>query len=142
MIVCGCGCADEEAGIRYDAMPPGKGFRELQMLSGGEQSVAALALIFALHSYQPSPFLVMDEVDAALDNANVQRVVAYIRRKAAPVDPVDADMQAIVISLKDGFYEKASGLVGVYRDSASDCSRTLTLDLEQFPMSSIPVPAL
>jgi Fe-S cluster assembly ATPase SufC len=71
-------------------MPPGKRFRELEMLSGGEKTVAALALIFGLHSFQPSPFFVMDEIDAALDNHNVQKVthepVSVYRRFGRPLE--------------------------------------------------------
>ena len=52
-------------------MPPLKRFRDMDQLSGGERTVAALALLFAIHSFQPAPFFVLDEVDAALDNANV-----------------------------------------------------------------------
>ncbi|KAF9517669.1 hypothetical protein BS47DRAFT_1339193 [Hydnum rufescens UP504] len=58
------------SGIKYTAMPPMKRFRDMEQLSGGEKTVAALALLFAIHSYQPSPFFVLDEVDAALDNTN------------------------------------------------------------------------
>jgi structural maintenance of chromosome 1 len=71
----------DDAGISYTVMPPGKAYREMQLLSGGEKTQAALALIFALHAFRPSPFLVMDEVDAALDANNVQRVAAYIRKR-------------------------------------------------------------
>ncbi|WFC98827.1 Structural maintenance of chromosomes protein 1 [Malassezia yamatoensis] len=53
-------------GMRYHAMPPMKRFRDMDQLSGGEKSIAALALLFAIHSYQPAPFFVLDEVDAAL----------------------------------------------------------------------------
>lgn len=60
-------------------MPPMKRFRPLSELSGGEKTVAALALLFAIHSYKPAPFFVLDEIDAALDNINVNRVSAYIR---------------------------------------------------------------
>lgn len=54
----------------------------LAQLSGGERTVAALALLFAIHKFRPSPFFVMDEVDAALDNVNVTRVADYIRMRA------------------------------------------------------------
>jgi len=54
-------------GITYHAMPPMKRFRDMDQLSGGEKTMAALALLFAIHSYHPSPFFVLDEVDAALD---------------------------------------------------------------------------
>ena len=55
-------------GMKFNAMPPMKRFRDMEQLSGGEKTVAALALLFAIHSYRPAPFFVMDEVDAALDN--------------------------------------------------------------------------
>jgi len=60
-------------GIKYNAMPPAKRFRDMDQLSGGERTVAALALLFAIHKFRPSPFFVMDEIDAALDNVNVRR---------------------------------------------------------------------
>jgi structural maintenance of chromosome 1 len=63
-------------------MPPSKRFREMEQLSGGEKTVAALALLFAIHSFRPSPFFVLDEVDAALDSKNVGKVAAYIREKS------------------------------------------------------------
>ncbi|KAG2428316.1 hypothetical protein HXX76_010464 [Chlamydomonas incerta] len=68
-------------GIKFTAIPPAKRFRDMEQLSGGEKTVAALALLFALHSFRPSPFFVLDEVDAALDAANVARVAHYIRRR-------------------------------------------------------------
>ncbi|KAI9259119.1 RecF/RecN/SMC [Helicostylum pulchrum] len=108
-------------GIKYYAMPPMKRFRDMEQLSGGEKSVAALALLFAIHSYKPSPFFVLDEVDAALDNANVSTVAAYIRQHATP------EFQFIVISLKHTFYEKAQSLVGIYRDQDLNSSKTMTL---------------
>jgi structural maintenance of chromosome 1 len=66
-------------GIKYNAMPPMKRFRDMEQLSGGEKTVAALALLFAIHSYRPAPFFVMDEIDAALDNVNVRKVCHYIK---------------------------------------------------------------
>ncbi|KAL9558398.1 hypothetical protein MBANPS3_000941 [Mucor bainieri] len=108
-------------GITYHAMPPMKRFRDMEQLSGGEKSVAALALLFAIHSFKPSPFFVLDEVDAALDNTNVSTVASYIRQHATP------DFQFIVISLKHTLYEKAESLVGIYRDQDLNSSKTMTL---------------
>ncbi|KAF5378785.1 hypothetical protein D9615_006938 [Tricholomella constricta] len=113
-------------GIKYHAMPPMKRFRDMEQLSGGEKTVAALALLFAIHSYQPAPFFVLDEVDAALDNTNVAKVANYIRAQAS-----DA-FQFIVISLKGSLYERGNSLVGIYRDQDVNSSRTLTLDLTQY----------
>lgn len=123
-------------GIKYTAMPPTKRFREMEQLSGGEKTVAALALLFAIHSFRPSPFFVLDEVDAALDNLNVAKVAAFIRLKSRDEnkdqDKDGVGFQSIVISLKDNFYVKADALVGVYRDSERSCSRTLTFDLSKY----------
>ena len=107
--------------------------------------MAALALLFAIHrlamtwniifyhmaenrrvlfySYQPAPFFVLDEVDAALDNTNVAKIANYIRGHASD------DFQFIVISLKGSLYERGHSLVGIYRDQEVNSSRTLTLDV-------------
>ncbi|KAL8842669.1 MAG: hypothetical protein Q9170_000444 [Blastenia crenularia] len=110
-------------GIKYHAMPPLKRFRDMEHLSGGEKTMAALALLFAVHSYQPSPFFVLDEVDAALDNANVAKIANYIRDHAGP------GMQFIVISLKTGLFQGSEALVGIYRDQGANTSKALTLDV-------------
>lgn len=114
------------SGIKYHAMPPLKRFRDMEHLSGGEKTMAALALLFAVHSYQPSPFFVLDEVDAALDNANVEKIRNYIREHAGP------GMQFIVISLKTGLFQGSESLVGVFRDQEANSSKTLTLDVSSF----------
>ncbi|KAK4219649.1 structural maintenance of chromosomes protein 1 [Rhypophila decipiens] len=114
------------SGIKYHAMPPLKRFRDMEHLSGGEKTMAALALLFAIHSYQPSPFFVLDEVDAALDNANVDKIKKYIREHAGP------GMQFIVISLKTGLFQDSESLIGVYRDQDVNSSKTLTLDVSIF----------
>ncbi|KAJ7977239.1 Structural maintenance of chromosomes protein [Quillaja saponaria] len=125
-------------GIKYTAMPPQKRFRDMEQLSGGEKTVAALALLFSIHSYRPSPFFILDEVDAALDNLNVAKVAGFIRSKSCEgargnQEPDGSSgFQSIVISLKDSFYDKAEALVGVYRDSERSCSRTLTFDLTKY----------
>ncbi|KAJ6561466.1 condensin complex subunit SMC1 [Mycena vulgaris] len=113
-------------GIKYHAMPPMKRFRDMEQLSGGEKTVAALALLFAIHSYQPAPFFVLDEVDAALDNTNVAKIANYIQSQASDT------FQFIVISLKGSLYERGHSLVGIYRDQDVNSSRTLTLDLTQY----------
>lgn len=125
-------------GIKYTAMPPTKRFRDMEQLSGGEKTVAALALLFAIHSFRPSPFFILDEVDAALDNLNVAKVAGFIRSKSCggarlTQDPEEGcGFQSIVISLKDSFYDKAEALVGVYRDAERGCSSTLTFDLTKY----------
>ncbi|XP_077250735.1 structural maintenance of chromosomes protein 1-like [Tasmannia lanceolata] len=125
-------------GIKYTAMPPTKRFRDMEQLSGGEKTVAALALLFSIHSYRPSPFFILDEVDAALDNLNVAKVAGFIRSKSCDGARTNQDseagngFQSIVISLKDSFYDKAEALVGVYRDSERSCSATLTFDLTKY----------
>ncbi|CAN8070880.1 unnamed protein product [Agarophyton chilense] len=122
-------------GIKFNAMPPTKRFRDMDQLSGGERTVAALALLFAIHDFRPSPFFVLDEIDAALDNLNVGRVSSYVRSRAP-------ELQTIVISLKDSFYERADALVGIYRDVTLHSSRLLTLDLMEFDEpTSTPVAA-
>ncbi|KAI9657573.1 MAG: Structural maintenance of chromosomes protein 1 [Trizodia sp. TS-e1964] len=124
-------------GIKYHAMPPLKRFRDMEHLSGGEKTMAALALLFAVHSYQPSPFFVLDEVDAALDNSNVAKIANYIREHAGP------GMQFIVISLKTGLFQDSEGLIGIYRDQMLNSSKALTLDVSApFPMINIIYPSM
>ena len=118
-----------KAGLSFNAMPPMKRFRDMEQLSGGEKTVAALSLLFAIHSFRPAPFFVMDEVDAALDNVNLRKVCNYIRRRS------ETDFQCIVISLKDMFYEQSQSLVGICRDIGANSSRTLTLDLTRYGRS-------
>jgi structural maintenance of chromosome 1 len=96
----------------------------MDQLSGGEKTVAALALLFAIHSFRPAPFFVLDEVDAALDNANVARVAGFVRKRAE-----EGGVQFVVISLKGSLYERGQALVGVYRDQEVNSSRSLTLDV-------------
>lgn len=112
-------------GINYNCVAPGKRFQPMSNLSGGEKTIAALALLFAIHSYLPSPFFVLDEIDAALDNTNIGKVAKYIREQH--------DLQTIVISLKEEFYGHADILIGITPQPA-DClvSRTYLYDLTNF----------
>ena len=77
-------------------MAPGNRIRDLSAMSGGERTMAACALLFALVSYRPPPFLVLDEVDAHLDAKNVDRLCNFFAKHA--------EFQTLVISLKDKFY--------------------------------------
>jgi structural maintenance of chromosome 1 len=106
-----------------------KRFRDMEQLSGGEKTIAALALLFAIHSFQPSPFFVLDEVDAALDNANVMKIARYVQEHHSQ------EFQFIIISLKNSLYQKADSLVGAYRDVPEKSSRTVTLDLSVYDLS-------
>jgi len=114
-------------GIKFSAIPPAKRYRDMEQLSGGEKTVIALSLLFAIHSYKPCPFFILDEIDASLDASNVDRVVDYIKKRTREED---RSFQSIVISLKDAFFHKADCLIGVTRDSRNRTSEILTLDLE------------
>ncbi|ELP90891.1 structural maintenance of chromosomes protein, putative [Entamoeba invadens IP1] len=113
------------SGLKYNAMPPFKRFHDLEQLSGGEKTIAALALLFAIQSFYPSPFFILDEIDAALDVQNVLQVAKYIQKKCN-------DVQFLVISLKDTLYERADALVGVARDLEKKTSVIYTLDLKDY----------
>ncbi|KAF9805421.1 hypothetical protein SFRURICE_018312 [Spodoptera frugiperda] len=104
-------------GINYNCVAPGKRFQPMSNLSGGEKTVAALALLFAIHR---------PKIDAALDNTNIGKVASYIRSKKG-------SLQTIVISLKEEFYGCADALVGICSEPA-DClvSDVMTLSLEDY----------
>ncbi|CCD69826.1 Structural maintenance of chromosomes protein 1 [Caenorhabditis elegans] len=114
-------------GIQYNCVAPGKRFRPMDNLSGGEKTIAALALLFAVHGRNPAPFFVLDEIDAALDNTNIGKVASYICESARE------HMQIIVISLKEEFYNKADSLIGIFPyPAACTTSGVLTFDLTRF----------
>ncbi|VUZ57622.1 unnamed protein product [Hymenolepis diminuta] len=114
--------------LQFQCVAPGKRFQQMDSLSGGEKTIAALALSFAMHQYNPSPFFVLDEIDAALDNTNIGKVASFIREYSR------TRAQVIVISLKEEFYSRADSLVGIYPDIENNClvSRVLTFDLSQY----------
>ncbi|MFZ5814494.1 MAG: chromosome segregation protein SMC [Bacillota bacterium] len=96
-----------ETGIEIIAQPPGKKPQPLSLLSGGERAMTAIALLFALLRTKPTPFVVLDEVEAALDEANVERFGKYLRNYAA------GGSQFICITHQRGTMEVADTLYGV-----------------------------
>jgi structural maintenance of chromosome 1 len=109
-------------GITFTACPPGKRFFPMDLLSGGEKSMASMALLFAMHSYQPPPFMVLDEVDAPFDRKNTDSLVKYLQK---------LKFQCLVISLKDTFFSNSDSLIGVYKDKLAQTSGVVTLPLRQ-----------
>lgn len=118
-------------GVNFTAMPPTKRFREMDQLSGGEKTIASIALLFSIHSYRSAPFFVLDEVDAALDKVNVEKLAAFMAARSHGKNGKNGT-QSIVISLKDYFYDKADALIGVTRDVSQACSKVLTFDLTRY----------
>lgn len=112
-------------GIKYTVSPVGKQYRDISQLSGGEKTIATLALLFALHSYRRAPFFIMDEIDDALDNANVERVARYVEGNSKHT-------QCIIISHKDLLFERGDSLVGVYHNWQEASSSILTIDLRKY----------
>ena len=95
-----------ETGIRIIAQPPGKKLQNMMQLSGGEKSLTAISLLFAIQSLKPSPFCLLDEIEAALDDSNVRRFAKYL-------DRLTKDTQFIVISHRKGTMEAADILYGI-----------------------------
>ena len=95
-----------DAGVEIEARPSGKNIRRLSLLSGGERSLTALAFLFAVFRSRPSPFYVMDEVEAALDDVNLHRFLQL-------VDEFRADAQLLIVSHQKRTMEAADCLYGV-----------------------------
>ena len=95
-----------EAGIKITAEPPGKKLQNMMQLSGGEKSLSAIALLFGIQKLKPSPFCLLDEIEAALDEANVERFAAYLSN-------LTDNTQYIVITHRRGTMMKADRLYGI-----------------------------
>lgn len=95
-----------EAGIDIIAQPPGKNLQNMLLLSGGERALTAIALLFAILKLKPSPFCILDEIEAALDDANVNRYAEYLKKFSKVT-------QFIVVTHRKGTMEAADTLYGV-----------------------------
>ena len=95
-----------EAGIRIIAQPPGKKLQNMMQLSGGEKALTAIALLFAIQNLKPSPFCLLDEIEAALDESNVDRFAKYLHK-------LTKHTQFIVITHRRGTMERADRLYGI-----------------------------
>ena len=112
-----------ESGIEIRVQPPGKSIRTLTLLSGGEKAFVAIAIYFAVLTVRPPPFVVLDEIEAALDDANVQRFAAHLRR-------MSENTQMIVITHKRPTMEESDVLYGVTMQELG-VSNILKIDLAE-----------
>lgn len=106
-------------GVVFSVRPSKKSWKNISNLSGGEKTLASLALVFALHHYKPTPLYVMDEIDAALDFKNVSIVGNYIKQRTR-------NAQFVIISLRNNMFELADRLVGIYK--TNDATKSVTIN--------------
>ena len=121
------GDSEAPGGIEIAVRPPGKRLQRLAMLSGGERALAGVALLFAMLTVNPVPFCVLDEVDAALDEANIGRFADALRRLAETID-------FVVITHNRATIETADTIYGVTMTDAA-VSRVLSLRLADLPVA-------
>ena len=95
-----------ETGIEIEALPPGKKLTSISLLSGGEKALTAIALLFAILKMKPTPFCILDEIEAALDDANVYRYAEFLKQ-------FSENIQFIVITHRKGTMEVADTVYGV-----------------------------
>lgn len=112
-----------DTGIEIVAQPPGKKLQSLSLLSGGERALTAIALLFAILNTRPVPFVILDEVEAALDEANVQRYSEYLSK-------LSSETQFIVITHRKGTMEGADVLYGITMQE-SGVSKLVSVKLEE-----------
>ncbi len=112
-----------ESGIEIKVQPPGKSLRTITLLSGGERAFVAIALYFAIMKVRPTPFCVLDEIEAALDDVNVVRYANYLRK-------LTKTTQFIVITHRRGTMEEADVLYGVTMQDAG-ISKMLTISIAE-----------
>jgi chromosome segregation protein len=114
-----------ESGVDIIARPPGKEQRSISLLSGGERTLTAVALLFAVFQARPSPFAILDEVDAALDEANVRRLIALVRE-------FTDRSQFLVVTHAKTTMEAADVLYGITMEEAG-VSKKVAVRMTEFP---------
>jgi len=112
-----------ESGIEIEAQPPGKKLQRLSLLSGGERALTAIALLFAILNVRPTPFCILDEIEAALDDVNVNRYADYLKKYSEKA-------QFIVITHRRGTMESANILYGVTMQERG-VSKLLSLNIDE-----------
>ena len=110
-----------EAGIRIIAQPPGKKLQNINLLSGGEKTLTAIALMFAVLKAKPTPFCILDEVEAALDDANIDRFINCLRKLSG--------IQFALVTHQKATMEHADVIYGVTMPEKG-VSRVLSLDMD------------
>lgn len=122
-----------ESGIDIMASPPGKRLQHVALLSGGEKSLTAMALLMAIFRYTPSPFCILDEVDAPLDEPNIQRLTRLIKE-------MSHDTQFIVITHAKRTMEAAQALYGVTMQEPG-VSKLVSVKFDPLPVAAAPASA-
>jgi chromosome segregation protein len=132
-----------ESGIDIVARPPGKQLQSISLLSGGEQTMVAVSLLFSIYQVKPSPFCLLDELDAALDEANINRFVKLLQRFINHSHFVIITHNKRTISMADVLYgvtmqeHGVSKIVGVKFHKADEATTP-----ESAPITAEAVPAL
>ncbi len=118
-----------ESGIEIIARPPGKKLQNMMLLSGGERALTAIAILFGILKMKPSPFCILDEIEAALDDANVNRFAEYLKS-------FSGDTQFIVITHRKGTMEAADVMYGVTMQERG-VSKVLSVKFEEAQKDAI-----
>ena len=113
-----------ESGVLVEVQPPGKRLVHMGLLSGGEKALAAMALLFAIYLIKPSPFIIMDEVDAPLDEVNTDRFNELLME-------IKKSSQVIIVTHNRRTMEMSERLYGVTMDKSS-VSKIVSVDLEDY----------
>ena len=113
-----------ESGVLVEVQPPGKRLVHMGLLSGGEKALAAMSLLFAIYLIKPSPFIIMDEVDAPLDEANTDRFNVLLRE-------IEKSSQVVMVTHNRKTMEMATRLYGVTMDKRS-ISKIVSVDLQNY----------